>query len=639
MAVDKYYLDGNGLGRLISKLAEKIRNKTSGTITIVEETEDGVTTKTVQNPDNFPTIGSIVTFLNNRAKLKINQQNSNSSNQGYSVQDNINEYNGEEELQIKLGIATSTEIDNLSSNELKYIDLNGLSYHTDRERNYIDKKDTSIKIANDQINGHNTLIITDGEYNPATDIATNTLVKVNIDEDTINFINVAGKYTSEEASAYNTEHASDPDFVPVQEGDDKPADYRLAVNQQQLEQYIGSYAIDVSNPVNKEKTISLVLGTNENILYIDNSGLKTGLNLVKLTTNLDQLYGVNVKEAYVLQDNNSQPIGDPILVYKDETLLNVELVTPTKYIYQVHTNGNALDGQGDLFITTEKNNQLIVTILSNTESSGNIQAGQQYLIKSPTLTTNSTYNLYDLQGVSVSKTITIGQSRIEGQAFKYTYVIADGSQSIVYLDASQLVIESEFGDGLQTNNSGVVSIKIDQASELDSISQNFLVVTSNGLKVQGIKSEILTKIDSLGTATADTGKYIKSVGINTTNHTLEVKDQGIIPEINTSVNNTINSTAVTTKTDYSTLNISQGANGYVFSHNIKVISPSNAVEEVLYTATDAEVIAGTKQVGDVKTPQVNGLVTALDVSNSIDALSIPLTGNNSIASLFPSSGN
>jgi hypothetical protein len=47
MATDKYYLDGSGLSRLISKIAEKIRNKTSGTITIVEETENGVTTKVV----------------------------------------------------------------------------------------------------------------------------------------------------------------------------------------------------------------------------------------------------------------------------------------------------------------------------------------------------------------------------------------------------------------------------------------------------------------------------------------------------------------------------------------------------------------------------------------------------------------
>ena len=636
MAENKYYLNQDGLDRLISEIAEKIRTKTSGTITIVEEEENGTVTKTIQNPNNFATIQGIVNFLNSRAKLKINQQTSTSSNQGYTVQNNNYEYNGEEELQIKLGVATSSEIDDMSSNELKYIDLNGLAYYKEEERNYIDKKAAATKIENDQINGHNSLVITDGVYNPVTDTSTNTLVKVNIDEDTINFINVAGKYTAEEATAYNTEHANDDGFVAVQEGDDKPADYRLAVDFQQLEQYVGSNAIDVSYTQNeREKAISLILGTNENILHIDSTGLKTGLNLVKVTTNLDQLYGANVREAYVLQDNNSQPIGDPILVYKDERLENVELIVPTKYEYEIHDSGNVLEGEGKFLIATEKNNQFTITIVSDTVSQ-EIQAGDQFIIKSSTLTNGSTYTLYDSQGVTLNKTITISSSSTEGQAFKYTYRLADGNQAIVYLDASQLIVESEFGNGLQVDGSGIVSAKIDQNSEKDSQSTpvNFLVVTSNGLKIQGIKSEILRKIDALGTATADTGKYIKSVGINTNTHTLEVKDQGIIPEINTTVANTINSTAITNKTDFSTLEINTGQTGYSFSHNIKVISPDNAVEEVLYTAEDAEVIAGTKEVGDVKVEQVDGLVRALDIKNTFDAMSIPLTGRKSVEELF-----
>lgn len=74
-----------------------------------------------------------------------------------------------------------------------------------------------------------------------------------------------------------------------------------------------------------------------------------------------------------------------------------------------------------------------------------------------------------------------------GQFLKYVYILANGSEDTVYVDMSELLSESEFGDGLQVSNH-VVSAKKDTSSE------NFLSISSAGIKVSGVQNAINTAV-------------------------------------------------------------------------------------------------------------------------------------------------
>lgn len=124
---------------------------------------------------------------------------------------------------------------------------------------------------------------------------------------------------------------------------------------------------------------------------------------------------------------------------------------------------------------------------------------------------------------------------VSGNFLKFTYVLNDSTESDVYVDVSAFLAESEFGDGLEVNNAGVVSaklgnglefssesnenksinVKIDSNSEKDSQSTpaDFLTVGANGVKIQGIKDEIDRKINALDFTTdaAVAGQYVAAI--------------------------------------------------------------------------------------------------------------------------------
>lgn len=72
----------------------------------------------------------------------------------------------------------------------------------------------------------------------------------------------------------------------------------------------------------------------------------------------------------------------------------------------------------------------------------------------------------------------------KGQFMKYTYINADGVDTIVYVDCSKLLAESEFKNGLVVSKAGEVSVKIDATSE------SFLTVGEGGVKLEGVQKAI-----------------------------------------------------------------------------------------------------------------------------------------------------
>lgn len=107
-------------------------------------------------------------------------------------------------------------------------------------------------------------------------------------------------------------------------------------------------------------------------------------------------------------------------------------------------------------------------------------------------------------GVITKNTVT------DPQSLNFAYQLADGTYSLVKIDVSKFLTESEFGDGLQVDGNGVVSVKVDSTSE------SFITNGSDGVKIDGINDAIDTKIagvlDTLdatvGSTTVATDKHV-----------------------------------------------------------------------------------------------------------------------------------
>lgn len=79
------------------------------------------------------------------------------------------------------------------------------------------------------------------------------------------------------------------------------------------------------------------------------------------------------------------------------------------------------------------------------------------------------------------------------QKLMLTYILADGSESVVPVDLSAFYAESETGDGLQLIDH-VISVK------RDALSESFLTVGANGVKLSGVQ-------DAIDAAEADANEY------------------------------------------------------------------------------------------------------------------------------------
>ena len=99
-----------------------------------------------------------------------------------------------------------------------------------------------------------------------------------------------------------------------------------------------------------------------------------------------------------------------------------------------------------------------------------------------------------------SSLINVVLKKIDNKKYLvFTYVLEDGTQKDIEVDVEELLIESEFSDGLSASSDGdVVRVKV----KIDPSSDNYLSVSSDGVKISGIASafgDINTSINSLRT--------------------------------------------------------------------------------------------------------------------------------------------
>ena len=68
----------------------------------------------------------------------------------------------------------------------------------------------------------------------------------------------------------------------------------------------------------------------------------------------------------------------------------------------------------------------------------------------------------------------------------FTYILEDGTEKNITLDVEQLLIESEFQDGLSgVSEDGVIRVKV----KIDESSEEYLTVSKNGVKLSGINAK------------------------------------------------------------------------------------------------------------------------------------------------------
>lgn len=221
-----------------------------------------------------------------------------------------------------------------------------------------------------------------------------------------------------------------------------------------------------TNPIAGSSTSVAVEGTNaaEQIASLATT-LKTvqdnasKYKMVALTPQeIAALSDKNVKEAYKVVsyqgDETAQTVytqvGDTVKIYKDSSLIESYL----------GSDADTVDA-----------------------STGAVTKYAYELISNPT--TKVTEEAYD----ALSTKDKALYQPINSQSLNFVYQLANGTYSLVKVDVSKFLAESEFKDGLEVSSSGEVSIKVDDNSD------EYISVSENGLKLTGIKDAL----DSLQT--------------------------------------------------------------------------------------------------------------------------------------------
>ena len=204
--------------------------------------------------------------------------------------------------------------------------------------------------------------------------------------------------------------------------------------------------------------INVNIKSGEKVIKKDgNGGLYTNIKISGATAQELVDLGTNVREAYKLLDSNGEKLGDWIKIYKDSSLVNVELG---------HI-GDLLEGTSA--ITEEADSSTIV----------------------PTSDTGAS------------------------EALNFVYQLENGKYKLAQVDVESFLQEAEFKDGLSVDSTThEVKVKIDDTSEKNSQETpvSFLTVGPDGVKLDGIKDEITRKIEALDyTDSAATGQYVTEV--------------------------------------------------------------------------------------------------------------------------------
>jgi len=202
----------------------------------------------------------------------------------------------------------------------------------------------------------------------------------------------------------------------------------------------------------------------------------------------------------------------------------------------------------------------------------------------------------------------------KGQFMKYTYTLADGSDSVVYVDVSQFLVESEFKNGLVVN-AGEVSVKIDDASE------KFLSVSEAGVKVSGVADAIATAVkaeEDRATAAENANKTAIETEVTDRKKAITDLVDGADADYNTlkKLEDKIKaaSTVVNEKADgHVTVAVTKGSDG----NSVVTVSENDIASAQETTASLNNLL---EIVGTLYNGQKDSVATATDIKNNLNDL-------------------
>lgn len=179
---------------------------------------------------------------------------------------------------------------------------------------------------------------------------------------------------------------------------------------------------------------------------------------------------------------------------------------------EIATVSSKVDGLSD------KNKSNVVNVVKVSDNLPATIRERYKFVKSDNTELEQTIDIY-----KDSSLINVELQEIDNKkCLVFTYVLEDGKEKKITLDVEQLLIESEFQDGLSgVSEDGVVRVKV----KIDDSSEEYLTVSKDGVKLSGIN----TKLDGLNTKIeAETSNREQSITdvnnrISDTNANVELK--------------------------------------------------------------------------------------------------------------------
>ena len=239
-------------------------------------------------------------------------------------------------------------------------------------------------------------------------------------------------------------------------------------------------------------------------------------------------------------------------------------------------------------------------------------------------------------GVITKNTVT------DPQSLNFAYQLADGTYSLVKIDVSKFLTESEFGDGLTVSGAGVVSVNAGDGLEFDSSDpKKVQVKVGDGLEIDSTSKAVELKIDSSSEAV--------TTGASTTTPVLSASSSGIkvdgiqdaidyaVGELDAEAvkSGTVNGVAGTGTVTNNNLDLTVAGNNVPLTGYQALTPTGNAQETVTIAATDTtnQAIAKLEKAVNVNEAVVAAALNDLD-STKVDVISV-----NGVQSKTPATGD
>lgn len=273
------------------------------------------------------------------------------------------------------------------------------------------------------------------------------------------------------------------------------------------------------------KNIAIALNIDPNdpdVLSQTAAGLKTNLDVRKLTQEEVNAHGSNVREGYRLignYNNADRAIGQDILIYKDSTLYKVWLGDYGDTMENMY----AWVDENDNVLYTEKGikedehplaDDKTYTYIDNNEYAKGEYEVTDYDEEHKTITVNGVKYLYN---GSAYPWITPNQTQTH-ESLNFIYYKADDTYELVKVDIESFLQESEFGNGLAVDTvNHVVSVKLANDGGLDFGSEAGYPPTANNksLIIKIDNTDTYYRVATTAEREAGTGLYTQTVNTST----------------------------------------------------------------------------------------------------------------------------